>query len=110
MKKILPAVLVLSTFVLSGCSSAYWYSQIDPDHCETIEPDKGIIRPNGGMSYEYTLKAYDSQGTEKEISFGTDRLLKEDAFIRLEVVPLRGVVGWAEVEREDLPESVKEHY
>ncbi len=110
MKKILMALLVLSSFVLSGCSSTYWYSQISSKQVEKIKPDEGVFRPNGGMSYEYTLTAYDGQGMEKEISFGTDRLLKDDAFIRLEVVPLRGVVGWEEVDREDLPKSVKERY
>lgn len=42
------------------------------------------------MIYKYTLTCYDAEGHSREISFKTSRILKEDAFILLETMPLRG--------------------
>ncbi len=50
------------------------------------------------MSYSYTLPAYNENGDKKDITFGTSRELKEGAFIRLTVMPIRGVLEWSEVQ------------
>ena len=44
---------------------------------------------------------------EKEIKFKTSRELREDAYLELEVMQIRGVVNWREVQQDELPEDVK---
>ena len=46
-------------------------------------------------------------GKEKEIKFKTSRELREDAYLELEVMQIRGVVNWREVQQDELPEDVK---
>ena len=65
------------------------------------------ITESGGMKYEYTLTAYNKNGKEKEIKFKTSRELREDAYLELEVMQIRGVVNWKEVQESELPEDVK---
>ena len=62
------------------------------------------------MSYSYTLRAYDENGNDKEITFGTSRELKEKAFLRLTVMPVRGVLEWSEVNYDELPAAVQVKY
>jgi len=62
------------------------------------------------MDYSYTLRCYDEDGNEKDITFGTSRELKEDAFIRLTVMPIRGVLEWVEVQYDELPTAVQKEY
>ncbi len=62
------------------------------------------------MAFYYTLLSYDENGREKDITFGTSRELKEGAFIRLTVMPIRGVTEWSEVQYEELPEAVQSRY
>lgn len=64
----------------------------------------------GNLPYSYTLLSYDEKGSEKEITFGTSRELKEGAFIRLTVMPVRGVLDWSEVQYVELPAVVQTHY
>lgn len=80
-----------------------YYTQIDN---EKIAP----LSATDDMKYEYTLKCYKSNGKEREISFKTSRELREDAFLKLEVMPLVGVRSWKEVEYNELPESVSVNY
>ena len=67
---------------------------------------KKYLEPDD-MKYEYTLKAYNKNGKEKEIKFKTSRELREDAYLELEVMQIRGVVNWKEVQENELPEDVK---
>ena len=57
---------------------------------------EGVIDLHGGMDYSYTLPACDEDGAKRDITFGTSRELKEGAFIRLTVMPVRGVLEWSE--------------
>ena len=70
----------------------------------------GVISFKGNLPYSYTLLSYDEKGNEKEITFGTSRELKEGAFIRLTVMPVRGVLDWSEVQYDELPSAVQAHY
>ena len=63
-----------------------------------------------GLAYAYDLPAYNKDGREKNISFGMSRQLREGAFLRLTVNPVRGVLAWEEMEYGDLPEAVRSHY
>ena len=62
------------------------------------------------MDYSYTLFSYNENGKGKDITFGTSKELKEGAFIRLTVMPIRGVLEWKEVQYDELPAAVKSNY
>lgn len=84
-----------------------YYTQIDNLKYKENHSSGGVVDFTGGMKYLYTLKSYASDGAEKEITFGADRLLKDDAYLKLEYTLVRGVLDWSEVKWEDLPHSVQ---
>lgn len=89
----------------SGNSTAY-YSVID--NSRVTESKKAV--GNGSLNFEYRLDAYDTDGNMKTITFKTSRELREGAYIKLNVMPVRGVVNWEEIQYEGLPEAVKSVY
>ena len=95
---------------LSGAGSAEYYSQIDNSRIEQVDSKGGVINLKGSLPYAYTLLCYDENGSKKEITFGTSRELREGAFIRLTVMPIRGVLDWSEVQYDELPTAVQNHY
>ncbi|MDE6365418.1 MAG: YxeA family protein [Lachnospiraceae bacterium] len=97
---------------LSGAGSTYYYGQIDNGKLEQTGSKGGVINfsGNGNMDYSYTLFCYNEDGKGKDITFGTSRELKEGAFIRLTVMPVRGVLEWSEVQYEELPAAVQDSY
>ena len=95
---------------LSGSGSTEYYAQIDNTRVEQVDTKGGVISFKDNLPYSYTLTAYDEKGGEKEITFGTSRELKEGAFIRLTVMPVRGVLDWSEVQYDELPAAVQAHY
>ena len=103
-------VICFGVFLLSGAGSTYYYSQIDNSKIEQTESAGGVINFEGSMDFSYTLRCYDEDGNEKDITFGTSRELKEDAFIRLTVMPVRGVLEWSEIQYDELPIAVQEQY
>lgn len=98
------------TWFLSGSGSTEYYAQIDNSKVEQVDTKGGVISFKDNLPYSYTLTAYDEKGGEKEITFGTSRELKEGAFIRLTVMPVRGVLDWSEVQYDELPAAVQAHY
>ena len=95
---------------LSGSGSAEYYAQIDNTKVEQVDSNGGVINFKGNLPYSYTLLSYDENGSENEITFGTSRKLREGAFIRLTVMPVRGVLDWSEVQYDELPAAVQAHY
>lgn len=95
---------------LSGFGSREYYAQIDNTRLEPGDTTGGVISFKGNLPYSYTLMAYDETGSEKEITFGTSRELKDGAFIRLTVMPVRGVLEWSGVQYSELPAAVQAHY
>ncbi len=95
---------------LSESGSAEYYSQIDNSKIEQVDSKGGVINLKGNLPYSYTLLCYDENGSEKEITFGTSRELRDGAFIRLTVMPIRGVLDWSEVQYDELPTTVQNHY
>ena len=85
-------VIGFCMWFLSGTGSTYYYSQIDNSKIEQTESKGGVINFSGSMDYSYTLFSYDENGKGKDITFGTSKELKEGAFIRLTVMPIRGVL------------------
>ncbi len=97
----------LSAWFFSEKDSEYYYVQIDNSKIEEIHSRGGVIDLNGGMDYSYTLPAYDENGQGTYITFGASRELREGAYLRLTVKPIRGVVEWSEVEYEEMPTAVQ---
>ena len=95
---------------LSGSGSAEYYAQIDNTKVEQVDSNGGVINFKGNLPYSYTLLSYDENGSEKEITFGASKKLREGAFIRLTVMPVRGVLDWSEVQYGELPAAVQNHY
>ena len=104
------ALSAICACLVLGAGSTDYYTQIDNGNIERIESRGGVIDFSGGMSYKYTLFSYNENGKGKDISFGTSRELREGAFIRLTVVPIRGVLEWEEVQYDDLPKAVQSFY
>lgn len=105
---IVAALFGLGTWLYLGTESMYYYTQIDNSKISEGKPRDGVVDLQGGMRYSYTLPAYNEKGIEKEITFGASRELREDAYLKLTVSPVRGVVEWSEVQYEELPEAVQE--
>jgi uncharacterized protein (TIGR01655 family) len=107
---VLIGLVCFCAWFLSGTGNTYYYTQIDNNKIEQGDSNGGVINFHGGMSYSYTLPAYNENGDKKDITFGTSRELKEGAFIRLTVKPVRGVLEWSEVQYDELPVAVQRNY
>lgn len=104
-------IAVIACFGIKLYSDAgYYYTQIDNSKVEQIQSNGGVIDFSGGMSYSYELVSYNEKGKPKTVKFGTEKKLKEDAFICLSVKPVHGVVDWKEVQYDELPIEVQAHY
>lgn len=104
------ALLGFGSLFLTGAANADYYTQVDNSALRAQHSSGGAVDPTGGLAYAYDLPAYDKDGREKEISFGMSRQLREGAFLRLTVNPVRGVLAWEEVDYGGLPEAVRSHY
>ena len=80
-----------------------YYTKIDNEKKEQLSA-------SDDMKYEYTLTSYNKNGKEKELKFKTSRELRQDAFLELDVMAMRGVVDWREVQYDELPQRVQENY
>ncbi len=111
MKKLLQGVLaglvvllvIVIMFFWTGIGTKIYYTQIDNTKVAEIAPD-------AGMTHSYTLVCYSEDGGEKTITFRTERVLRAEAYLKLTVAPLRGVVSWEEVTFETLPAAVQQAY
>ncbi len=104
------AAICVCVFFFSQKNGTCYYSQIDNTKIEAVTTGGGVIDFTGGMPYSYTLRSYTENGKGKDITFGTSRQLKQGAFIRLTVVPVRGVIAWEEVQYDELPAAVQSQY
>ena len=115
---ILAAVIVLLIAVVAftvpslfdGSKATIYYTQIDNSKIDENDSKGGVVNFKGNLPYSYTLTSYDEKGKEKEITFGTSKELQDGVFISQEVVPVRGVTSWDEVQYEELPEAVRSKY
>ncbi len=95
------AVFFIIFWLLFYQESTY-YTRIDNTKVEQLS--------SGDMRYEYTLDAYNEKGNSKEVTFKTSRELKDDAYLKLDVMLTRGVKSWEEVQYDELPDKVQEQY
>lgn len=82
-------------FVVDTDSAAQWYVQVDNARVQPHQQDAD--------EYEYSLEAFDVDGGGHEVSFKTERMLRDKAFLKLETMPIRGVISWEEVQPADIP-------
>ena len=97
---IIVIALIIGAYYFLVVHKEQYYTQIDNTKIEEISG-------TDDMKYQYTLTAYSKNGKEKEIEFKTSRELREGAYLELDVMQMRGVVNWREVQEEDLPDDVK---
>ena len=101
---------IVSVLILGVCFAGglYYLENYDEFFYSKIDNSRMRELPtNEDMKYEYTLDCYSENGKKKEIKFRTSRELKEDSYLKLEVMVTRGVKSWEEVQVNELPEKVK---
>lgn len=103
-------VALIACFGIKLSDAGYYYTQIDNSNVQQLQSKGGVVDFTGGMSYQYKLGAYNEKGKEKDIKFGTEKKLKEGAFICLTVKSVQGVVDWKEVQYDELPSEVQSNY
>ena len=92
--------LIIGAYYFLVVHKEQYYTQIDNTKIEEISG-------TDDMKYQYTLTAYSKNGKEREVEFKTSRELREGAYLELDVMQMRGVVNWREVQEEGLPDDVK---
>lgn len=107
-KEKLPIIIAV-IIVIALMVGAYYFLVVHKDQYYTQIDNTKIQEVSGtdDMKYEYTLTAYNKNGKEKEVKFKTSRELREGAYLELDVMQMRGVVNWREVQTDDLPDDVK---
>ena len=97
---IIVIALIVGAYYFLVVHKDLYYTQIDNTKIqEESESDD--------MKYQYTLTAYNKNGKEKEVQFKTSRELREGAYLELDVMQMRGVINWREVQASELPNDVK---
>lgn len=80
--------------------STHYYTKIDNSAVKQLKPNE----------YEYHLTAYDEHGKMTGVTFKASKELREDAYLELDVMFLRGVANWREVQPDQLPQDVQTRY
>ena len=114
-KKILSAIILIAfigapMFLYHKYQGGiYYYTKITQAPISTTDAtdDRGIKQ---GSIYTYDLPSFDKEGKEKNIEFDAykDKPLKENAYLKIKVNDIKGVLSWEEVQKSDLPTKVKE--
>lgn len=97
---IIVIALIVGAYYFLVIYKELYYTKIDKAKVEQLST-------TDEMKYEYTLIAYNKNGKEKEVKFKTSRELREGAYLELDLMQIRGVVSWREVQVDQLPEDVK---
>lgn len=105
-------LFVIGVIVLVAvCGVAVYLSLIRTTFCYTqIDNSRMSEVPSHKYQYHYELTAYDEHGKIQQVKFDTPRELREAAYLKLKTIWARGVVGWEEVQYDELPYDVKSRY
>lgn len=105
--KIFAGVAVIVFVIL--CVIGYRAVFVDATHYYTKIDNSAVkqLKPN---EYEYRLTAYDEHGKMTSVTFKANKELREDAYLELDVMFLRGVVNWREVQPDQLPQDIQTRY
>lgn len=104
----LAATLLFAASMTNLLLAGDYYVKIDNARISKNESSGGVINFKSGEPYLYKLEAANAAGDRAEIEFGTSRELRQDAFLKLDLQPIRGVVGWSEVSEDELPAKAAE--
>ena len=104
----LAAALILAASMTNLFLAGDYYVKIDNAHISENESSGGVINLGSSEPYLYKLEAVNAASDRTEIEFGTSRELRQGAFLKLDLQPIRGVVGWSEISEDSLPPKVAE--
>lgn len=104
----LAAALILAASMTNLFLAGDYYVKIDNAHISENESSGGVINLGSSEPYLYKLEAVNAAGDKTEIEFGASRELHQNAFLKLDLQPIRGVVGWSEISEDSLPPKVAE--
>lgn len=108
LKDKLPVAIGFVAFIAVFSSVYYLFVYQSTNYFTRIDNTQVIrISSSDQMKYEYNLVCYNAKGKPKKLKFKTNKILKEGAYIELEVMYTRGVKKWWEVQVDDLPIEVK---
>lgn len=104
----LAAILLFAASVTNLFLAGDYYIKIDNACISENESSGGVVNLESSEPYLYKLEAVNAAGDKTEIEFGASRELRQDAFLKLDLQPICGVVGWSEVSEDSLPRKVEE--
>lgn len=104
----LAAALILAASMTNLFLAGDYYVKIDNAHISENESSGGVINLGSSEPYLYKLEAVNAAGDKTEIEFGASRELHQNAFLKLDLQPIRGVVRWSEISEDSLPPKVAE--
>ena len=81
---IIVIALIVGAYYFLVIHKELYYTKIDNTKIEQLST-------TDDMKYQYTLKAYNKNGKEKEVKFKTSRELREGAYLELDFMQMRGV-------------------
>lgn len=109
---IIVVVLVAILFAIASQTNIFlagdYFVRIDNAHISKNETTGGVIHLTPNEPFVYELDAVNGSGDKARIVFGVSRELRQDALLKLELQPIRGVVSWAEVSAGELPPKAAE--
>ena len=105
---VLAAALSLAASMTNLFLAGDYYVKIDNAHISENESSGGVINLGSSEPYLYKLEAVNAAGDKTEIEFGASRELHQNAFLKLDLQPIRGVVRWSEISEDSLPPKVAE--
>lgn len=88
----LAAALILAASMTNLFLAGDYYVKIDNAHISENESSGGVINLGSSEPYLYKLEAVNAAGDKTEIEFGASRELHQNAFLKLDLQPIRGVV------------------
>ena len=104
----LAAILLFAASVTNLFLAGDYYIKIDNACISENESSGGVVNLESSEPYLYKLEAVNAAGDKTEIEFGASRELRQDAFLKLDLQPIRGVVRWSEISEDSLPPKVAE--
>lgn len=107
-KEKLPVIFGAIVFI-AVCAIAYYILMVRTTDFYTQINNADVKAVDHG-EYEYTLRCYDAHGKMQDYTFKANKQLREDAFLKLEVMSIRGVISWEEVQYDELPQDVQHRY
>ena len=100
----------MAVFAVGGNLLAAGDYYVKVDHAQMTENDSrgGVVNFKGDEPFLYTLPAWNALGEQRDVTFDASHELRDGAYLKLRLEPVRGVVAWEEVQPDELPGNVAE--